>query len=115
MAEDPESPKNKFLRDTLIRCMRLSYHQRMVDTMPETMQCLVPKNPKPTYKYMSDEAGELEGIAVANKLLELFRNRAIPEDIFQVLRDIPDTFNEKGSDKELNANFSIKILIRTEM
>ncbi len=87
----------------------------MVDTMPETMQCLVPKNPKPTYKYMSDEAGELEGIAVANKLLELFRNRAIPEDIFQVLRDIPDTFNEKGKVKELNANFSITILIRTEM
>ena len=95
-AEDFESPRNKFLRDTLIRCMRLSYHQRVVDIMPESMAQLVPKNPKPTYKYVSDEAGNLEGVDVANKLLELFKAKALPEDIFQVLRDIPDTFNEMG-------------------
>ncbi len=55
-----------------------------------------PKNPKPTYKYIGEDAGELEGITVANRLLELFKERAIPENIFQVLRDIPDTFNEMG-------------------
>jgi nuclear cap-binding protein subunit 1 len=94
--EDIESPRNKFLKDTMIRCMRLSYHQRVVDFVPETMNQLIPKNPKPTYKYITEEASELEGVAVANKLLELFKNRAIPEEIFQILRGIPDTFNEKG-------------------
>jgi nuclear cap-binding protein subunit 1 len=88
--EDLESPKNKFLRENLIRCMRLSYHQRIVDIIPESMSRLIPENPKPTYKYISDEAANLEGTLVANRLLELFKERAIPEDIFQVLRDIPD-------------------------
>lgn len=68
----------------------------MVDTIPESMAQLLPKNPKPTYKYVAEDAGELEGIATANRLLELFKERAIPENIFQVLRDIPDTFNEMG-------------------
>lgn len=111
--EEPESPRNKFLRDTLIRCMRLSYHQRMVDTIPESMQQLVPKNPKPTYKYVSDEASELEGVAVANKLLELFKNRAIPEDIFQVLRDIPDNFNESDNDYEAFNPLKIEVFTST--
>lgn len=97
--DDIESPKNKFLREALIRCMRLAYHQRIVETIPESMHRLIPANPKPTYKYESDEAANLEGTAVANKLLELFKERAIPEDVFQVLRDIPDKFNEAGKGK----------------
>jgi len=90
LEEDLESPKNKFLRENLIRCMRLSYHQKIVDIIPESMSKLVPENPKPTYKYISEEAADLEGTLVANKLLELFRERALPEDIFSLLRDIPD-------------------------
>lgn len=100
--EDIESPRNKFLKDTMIRCMRLSYHQRIVDILPESMSQLVPKNPKPIYKYISEEAGELEGVAVANKLLELFKNRAIPENTFEVLRDIPDTMNENDEFESFN-------------
>jgi nuclear cap-binding protein subunit 1 len=96
LEEDLESPKNKFLRETLIRCMRLSYHQRIVDILPESMAKLLPANPKTAYKYESDEAANFEGTTVANKLLELFKERALPEDIFQVLRDIPDKFNETG-------------------
>lgn len=111
--EDFESPKNKFLRDTLIRCMRLSYHQRMVDTIPESMAQLLPKNPKPTYKYVAEDAGELEGIAVANRLLELFKERAIPENIFQVLRDIPDTFNEMENEYETYNPQKIEVFTST--
>lgn len=113
LVEDAQSPKNKFLKDTLIRCMRLSYHQRMVDTLPESMQSLVPKNPKPTYKYMGEEAGELEAIGVANRLLELFKSRAIPEDVFQVLKDIPDTFNEKDNDFEPFNPLKIEVFTST--
>jgi nuclear cap-binding protein subunit 1 len=104
--EDTDSPKIRFLKETLVRCMRLSFHQRVIDFLPESMNKLAPINPKPTYKYVSEQAGELEGTAVANRLLELFKDRAIPEDVFQVLRDIPDTFNEAG--KLINTHFTLK-------
>lgn len=62
---------------------------------------------------MSENAEELEGIAVANKLLELFKTRAIPEDIFQVLRDIPDTFNEKENEDETFNPLKIEVFTST--
>ncbi|CAF0760628.1 unnamed protein product, partial [Brachionus calyciflorus] len=98
--ESLESPKNKFLRETLVRCMRLSYHQRIVEFIPEPMSSLLPANPKPNYKYISEEAADLEGTPVANRLLELFKERAIPEDVFSALRDIPDL--EKDGETEIN-------------
>ena len=57
------------------------------------MSKLVPENHKLifiyiTYIYISKEAADLEGNLVANKLLELYRERALPEDIFSFLRDI---------------------------
>ena len=110
LSEHAESPKCKLLRETLIRCMRLAYHQRIVDIIPESMSSLVPVNPKPTYKYESENAAELEGTAVANKLLELFKERAIPEDVFQVLRDVPDTFNETSNSLKCSSFFLVKYL-----
>lgn len=75
--------------------MRLSYHQRMVEIIPAEMAAaIVPAEPKPTYRYVSEQASELEGTGVANKLLELFKERAFPEDVFSALRDIPDKNGE---------------------
>ena len=110
---DMESPKNKFLRETLIRCMRLSYHQRIVEILPENMHQLLPNNPKPTYKYISEEAADLEGTGVANKLLELFKERAIPEDVFQALRDIPDKYNEIDNEYETFNPLKIEVFTST--
>ena len=56
--------------------------------MPESMQCLTPAEAVPIYKYESEEAVNLEGTAIANKLLELMRNRCLPEDVLQVLREV---------------------------
>ena len=50
----------------------------------------MPENPKLTYIYISEEAADLERNLVANQLLELFRERALPEDIFSLLCDIQD-------------------------
>jgi nuclear cap-binding protein subunit 1 len=111
--EDLDSAKNKFLRETLTRCMRLSYHQRIVDTIPESMAKLIPANPKTSYKYESEEAATLDATGVANKLLELFRERAIPEDIFQALRDIPDTFNETENENETFNPLKIEVFTST--
>ena len=48
---DPEHPKPKFVKETLLRCLRLSYHQRVADGVPESFQGLVPDQPEPVVKY----------------------------------------------------------------
>lgn len=41
---------------------RLSYHQRIVEMMPETYGKLLPVQPQPNYKYASEEAGKLNKV-----------------------------------------------------
>lgn len=111
--QETDSPKNKFLKESLTRCMRLSYHQRICDIIPEAMAKLVPASPKTSYKYESEEAASLEGTGCANKLLELFKERAIPEDVFQVLRDIPDSFNENENEFDTFNPLKIEVFTST--
>lgn len=113
---DRDSPKPKFLRETLLRAIRLSYHQRIAEIIPPAMApAILPAEPKPTYRYVSEEAADLEGTAVANKLLELFKERAIPEDVFSALREIPDKFNEMevGGESASDAFNPLKIEVFT--
>lgn len=113
---DRDSPKQKFLRETLLRAIRLSYHQRIAEIIPPAMApAILPAEPKPTYRYVSEEAADLEGTAVANKLLELFKERAIPEDVFSALREIPDKFNEMevGGESASDAFNPLKIEVFT--
>ena len=77
--------------------MRLSYHQRIAEMLPETMQALVPAEPTPIYKYESEDAVNLEGTAIANKLLELMKNRCLPEDVLQLLREVSNKTEEIGN------------------
>jgi nuclear cap-binding protein subunit 1 len=35
----------------LLKCLRLSYHQRVMDIVPETFAGFVPDKPAPNYKY----------------------------------------------------------------
>jgi nuclear cap-binding protein subunit 1 len=88
LEENIESPKCKFIKETLLNCMRLSYHQRILEMIPEEMQKLAPEPPKPYFKYESEDAVNLEGTLIANKLLELMRNRCLPEDVLQCLREV---------------------------
>lgn len=41
---------------------RLSYHQRIMEMMPETYAKLLPVPSQPNYKYASEEAGEVKRI-----------------------------------------------------
>jgi len=98
---DCDSAKVKFVRETLVRCMRLSYHQRIVEMMPQEMSALVPPPPRPIYKYESEDAANLDGTVYANRLLEMIKERCLPEDVIQLLREIPDRKDEvKGEPGE---------------
>ena len=56
---NPEHPKPKFVKEVLLRCLRLSYHQRVADGVPESFQGLVPDMPEPIIKYSLPSGGDV--------------------------------------------------------
>merc|ERR1719221_1515467 len=48
---DPELPKPMFIREVLLKCLRLSYHQRVTDIVPDTFTGFLPEKPNPLFKF----------------------------------------------------------------
>jgi len=87
--DNPESPKIKFIRETLQRCMRLSFHQRVIDIVPEPFYKLVPNKPSPVFKY--EEADPpLFGSEYAQIITKKIRERAAAEEILRILNTVPN-------------------------
>lgn len=53
-----EEVDNKDILLIVLFYCRLSYHQRIVEMMPEAYAKLLPVSPQPNYKYASEEAGK---------------------------------------------------------
>ena len=51
---DPEHPKPKFIREVLLKCLRLSYLQRVLDSIPESFHGFAPDKPEPRFRYQGN-------------------------------------------------------------
>lgn len=91
---DPEHPKPRFIREVLGKCLRLSYHQRIKDMVPESFASFVPPKPEPIYKYSMEGAAALPGTEAAHQLVVFVRNKCTPEEALNVLRDLPNPLKE---------------------
>lgn len=95
---DPELPKPKFIRETLERCLRLSYHQRVVDTVPETFENLIPERPQSNFKYEMEGASSMPGTMVAHQLIASIKSKCTPEEAMVLLKDLPNPLSDEESD-----------------
>lgn len=48
---DGDHPKPKFISEVIVKCMRLSYHQRIVDLLPKSFEVLINPQQEPLYKF----------------------------------------------------------------
>ncbi|XP_046556398.1 nuclear cap-binding protein subunit 1-like [Haliotis rubra] len=87
---DLERPKPKFIREVFLRCLRLSYHQRLVDVVPETFANLIPIKPVPFFKYEQEGAGSMPGTTEAHALMSAIKSKCLPDEAAQVLKDLPN-------------------------
>lgn len=94
---DPLHPKPKFIRETLVRCMRLSYYQRVLDVIPDSFKSLAPEEPRPYNKYNAEST--LPGAKDAHLLLAEIRAKKTPEEILSVLQNISNPLKQ-GEDGE---------------
>ncbi|UYV62887.1 NCBP1 [Cordylochernes scorpioides] len=87
---DTLHPKTKFVSECFNRCLRLFYHQKIVDCMPETFASLLPPNPLPYCKYFQEGSANLTGAKVAHQLQEAINDRAGSDELLAILREIPE-------------------------
>ncbi|KZC14827.1 PREDICTED: nuclear cap-binding protein subunit 1 [Dufourea novaeangliae] len=89
LQRDPEHPRPKFIREVLLKALRLSYFQRIRDMMPESYAELIPALPEPIYKYTSEGASSLPGTAAAHELVVSIRRKCTLEEVLNVLNTLP--------------------------
>ncbi|ELK12978.1 Nuclear cap-binding protein subunit 1 [Pteropus alecto] len=114
LTQDPESPKPKFVREVLEKCMRLSYHQRILDIVPPTFSALCPANPTCIYKYGDESSNSLPGHSVALCLAVAFKSKATNDEIFSILKDVPNPNQDDDDDEGFSFNpLKIEVFMQT--
>ncbi|XP_034940249.1 nuclear cap-binding protein subunit 1 [Chelonus insularis] len=110
LQRDMEHPRPKFIREVLLKALRLSYHQRIRDMMPESYAELIPAVPEPIYKYTSEGASSLPGTTAAHELVVSIRRKCTTEEVLKVLNTLPG----QGEGEELNSNaLKIDVFVQT--
>ncbi|XP_060600407.1 nuclear cap-binding protein subunit 1-like isoform X2 [Ruditapes philippinarum] len=87
---NPLLPKPKFVTEVLHKCLRLSYHQRIKDTVPEAFRELIPAKPQARYKYEEEGAGSLPGTMVSHQLIDAIKSKCTPEETLVLLKELPN-------------------------
>merc|ERR1719153_1728436 len=85
LSQDQEQPKAKFIREVLLKCLRLSYHQRVTDIVPETFSGFLPERPAPVFKFGVE--GQL-GNVVSNNMVAAIKNKCSPAELLELLREV---------------------------
>ncbi|KAM8801889.1 nuclear cap-binding protein subunit 1 isoform 1-T1 [Rhynchonycteris naso] len=114
LTQDLESPKPKFVREVLEKCMRLSYHQCILDVVPPTFSALCPANPTCIYKYGDESSSSLPGHSVALCLAVALKSKATNSEIFSILKDVPNPNQDDDDDEGFSFNpLKIEVFVQT--
>ena len=103
---DPIHPKQIFMRETLLKCLRLSYHDNVKDMVPDTFAIFVPPEMTPVYRYRSDTESLNGKVAAAVK--EALTQKKPQDEILHILNEIPDNPEQQ----EFNAD-KIDVFVQT--
>jgi len=85
LSQDPELPKPKFIREVLLKCLRLSYHQRVTDIVPDTFAGFLPEKPNPMFKFGVE--GQ-PGYSASAGVIAAIKNKCSPGELLELLREI---------------------------
>ncbi|KAA0709650.1 Nuclear cap-binding protein subunit 1 80 kDa nuclear cap-binding protein [Triplophysa tibetana] len=114
LTQDLEKPKPKFVKEVLEKCMRMSYHQRIVDIVPSGFTALIPAEPLCHYKYGDETSGSLAGFAESTTVGNAIKNRASNEEILTILKDVPNPNQDDDIDEGESFNpLKIEVFLQT--
>ena len=103
---DPIHPKQIFMRETLLKCLRLSYHDNVKEMVPDTFSIFVPSEMTHNNRYDSDATSANGQIAVQVK--NALTEKKPQDEILQILNQIAD----KPEAKDFNPD-KIDVFVQT--
>merc|ERR1712088_858412 len=81
---DPDQPKPKFIKEVLLKCLRLSYHQRVTEIVPDTFACFIPEKPGPQFRF----ALEGPGHSASTAMIASIKAKCSPEELLEQMREV---------------------------
>jgi len=84
LTQDQEQPKAKFIREVLLKCLRLSYHQRVTEIVPDTFACFIPEKPAPQFRF----ALEGPGHSASTAMIASIKAKCSPEELLEQMREV---------------------------
>jgi len=115
LSQDPEQPKAKFIRETLLKCLRLSYHQRVVELIPETFAVFLPDKPVPNFKFAVDGPfpGSVETRASANLIAAIKRKWSSDEVLALLKQELVPPMPEDEMGEGMYNPVKVEVFIKT--
>nr|CAB3264226.1 nuclear cap-binding protein subunit 1-A-like [Phallusia mammillata] len=93
LQEDFNSPKPKFIREVLEKCMRLAFFARIRDIVPQDFEPLVPQPPKICFKYEvvpGANASEDDHMMITSsqKIIAAIKNKCQDDELIVMLEEM---------------------------
>lgn len=79
------------------KCLRLSYHKRVTEMVSECYSPLLPPKPEPYFKYQIEGGNGFPGAAQVQTLTELLRKKPTPEEVLELVQQLPNPLKGKYS------------------
>ena len=112
-ALEPQHPKAKFIIEVLLKCMRLSYHQRITEVVPEQFDCFVPVKPKPMFKFDLDSGVDSAGFDAAQQLIAIIKTKGSSEEVVDSLKNLPNPLRETDDMEPPYNPLQIQVFVQT--
>ena len=67
-----------------MKCLRLSYHQRVTEIVPDTFACFIPEKPGPQFRF----ALEGPGHSASTAMIASIKAKCSPEELLEQMREV---------------------------
>ncbi|ORX59900.1 ARM repeat-containing protein [Piromyces finnis] len=107
LEKDPLSGQYVFIRETLEKCIRLSYYDRIKPLLPQefTESDIFSKTaPCTNYKYQNNDFGDQTLYEYAQEIYNAFRSKTPPQEINVILEKINNYVSEKNKNNSMDVD-----------
>uniref|UniRef100_A0A2P2I8S7 Nuclear cap-binding protein subunit 1 n=3 Tax=Hirondellea gigas TaxID=1518452 RepID=A0A2P2I8S7_9CRUS len=101
-----DHPRAKFISEVLQRCIRLSYHERILHVVPEQFDCFLPAVPRVQFRYDPDSNAEEPGWETAQQLIATIRNKGGSDDVLKVLEGLSNPMRGELAGDEMTPPYN---------